>query len=565
MRIFSKLFIILLCVTFCAPSSQVFAASKEELKIGVSQEFEYLNRHIQQMSASNYIGDMCVRGLMILNPEGEWEPVSIKEIPSLENGLAEFYEENGVKKIKAHFELKDGLTWGDGEPVTNEDVLFAWEVGMHPNISVGEREIWAQIERVEIDPDDPLKFTFYYKEARWDFNQLPQYTLLPRHLEGPLFEKHAGTPGSYEKNTLYAIDPTNPGLYNGPYRVTEIQLGSHVILVPNEHFSGPKPYFQKIIAKLIPDTSTLEANLLSGTIDMISNLGLTFDQAVAFEKRIKEKNLPYIVDFVPSLLYEHIDLQLSNPILQDIRVRKALVYSIDRDALSQALFEGKQPKALHNIAPVDRWYTDNPEKIVLYEYSPRKARKLLDEAGWEMGDDGYRYKDEQKLSLQLMTTAGNKTRELVEAWLQEEWKKVGIDITIKNEPARVYFGETVRKSKFPALAMFAWFSSPENNPRSTMHSSNIPTEENGWSGQNDTRWLNEEVDKLIEEIDVTFSHEKRVELVAKILYHYTNEVPVIPLYYRSSNSVRSANMEGYRLAPHQFSEANHVESWHLTE
>ena len=98
-----------------------------------------------------------------------------------------------------------------------------------------------------------------------------------------------------------------------------------------------------------------------------------------------------------------------------------------------------------------------------------------------------------------------------------------------------------------------------------MHSSNIPTEENGWSGQNDVRWSNPEVDALIEEIDTTFSHEKRVELVAKILYHYTNEVPVIPLYYRTSNSVEPVNMEGYHLSPHQFSEANHVEYWRLAE
>lgn len=563
MRIFSKLFIVLLCVTFFATS--VFAISKEEIKIGVSQEFEYLNRHIQQMSASNYISDMCVRGLMILDTEGNWQPVFIKEIPSIENGLAEFIEEDGVKKIKARFELKEGLKWGDGHPVTSEDVQFAWEVGMHENISVGEREIWAQIERIELDPENPLNFTFIYKEARWDFNQLPQYTLLPKHLEGPVFEKQAGTPEAYESNTLYAADYTNPGLYNGPYRVSEIELGSHVVLVPNEHWTGQQPYFQKIVFKVIPNTATMEANLLSGTIDMISSLGLTFDQAVALEKRLKENNQPFTVAFEPSLLYEHIDLQLDNPILQDLRVRKSLVYAIDRDALSQALFEGKQPKAIHNIAPIDRWYTDDPEKIVLYEYSPRQARKLLEEAGWKLGDDGYRYKDGEKLSLQLMTTSGNRTRELVETWLQEEWKKVGIEITIKNEPARVYFGETVRKSKFSALAMFAWFSSPENNPRSTFHSTNIPTEENGWAGQNDTRWVNKEVDELIEEIDVTFNHEKRVELISKILYHYTNEVPVIPLYYRTSNSVQPVNMAGYHLAPHQFSAANHVEFWHVTE
>jgi peptide/nickel transport system substrate-binding protein len=563
MRRYAKIVSVVLCVMLSGVAA--LAVSHEQLQIGISQEFEYLNRHLQQMSASNYISDMCARGLMILDTTGHWQPVMINAIPDFDNGLAEFIEEDGVKKIKAHFELKEGLKWGDGAPITSADVKFSWDVGMHENISVGEREIWAQIERIELDPEDPLKFTFIYKQARWDFNQLPQFTLLPKHLEGPVFEQHAPTPESYEKNTLYGTDPLNPGLYNGPYRISEIELGSHVVLTPNEHFWGDPPHFQKIVVKLIPDTSTLEANLLSGTIDMISNLGLTFDQAVAFEKRIIAGNLPYRVEFEPSLLYEHLDVQLGNPILQDVRVRKALVYAIDRDALSQALFEGKQPKALHNIAPVDPWYTDDPDKIVLYEYSPRKARQLLDEAGWEMGADGYRYKDGEKLSLQLMTTAGNKTRELVQAWLQEEWKKVGVDIYIENEPARVYFGETVRKSLYKGLAMFAWFSSPENNPRSTMHSSNIPTEDNGWSGQNSMRWVNADVDALIEEIDVTFDHDARVELVAQILYHYTNDVPVIPLYYRTSNAVIPANLQGYHLSPHQYSAANHIEYWHLAD
>ncbi|MBN2355087.1 peptide ABC transporter substrate-binding protein, partial [candidate division KSB1 bacterium] len=150
-------------------------------------------------------------------------------------------------------------------------------------------------------------------------------------------------------------------------------------------------------------------------------------------------------------------------------------------------------------------------------------------------------------------------------WLQEEWKKVGIEITIKNEPARVFFGETVVKSLYPDMALFAWFSSPENNPRSTLSSESIPTEANQYSGQNDTRWNNPNVDKAIKEIDVTFDAAKRKELRAEILKYYTDEVPVIPLYYRASISVPPANMAGYKTSPHQFSEANHIEFWHLTE
>jgi peptide/nickel transport system substrate-binding protein len=217
-----KVLATVLCLALCLTASLASALSKDELKIGISQEFESLNRHIQQMSASNYISDMCVRGLMILNPKGEWQPVLLKEIPTLENGLAERYMEGDVEKIKAVFELKDGLKWGDGQPITAEDVKFSWEVGMNENVPVGEREIWAQIEKIDVDAANPLKATFIYKKARWDFNQLAQFTLMPKHLEGPVFEQHKGTAQAYEKNTLYVTDAANPGLYNGPHRVEEL-------------------------------------------------------------------------------------------------------------------------------------------------------------------------------------------------------------------------------------------------------------------------------------------------------------------------------------------------------
>ena len=86
-----------------------------------------------------------------------------------------------------------------------------------------------------------------------------------------------------------------------------------------------------------------------------------------------------------------------------------------------------------------------------------------------------------------MTTAGNRTRELVSQVLQSQWRFIGIDVRIRNEPARVFFGQTVTERKFPAMAMFAWISSPENVPRSQLHSAHIPSAGNNYAGQNYTR------------------------------------------------------------------------------
>lgn len=542
-------------------------ATNAELKIGLTQEFDSLNPIITTTSASFYIYMAVNRRLMSMDENGKYFPTLLTEIPSLENGQAKLIEKevNGEKKrwIEADWVIKEKAKWGDGTPVTGHDVEFAWKVGMSDGVSVGERETYNRIEAFTIDQKNPKKFHIKFREAKWDFNRMLTFPVLPKHLEEKIFLQYKNENGGYEKHSLYVKDPTNPGLYNGPYKVTEIKLGSHVIAEKNKYFYGEPAHINKLIFKIIPNSGTLEANLRSGNIDMISNLGLPFDQALGFEKKVKIQKLPYHVKFVPGLTYEHIDLNLDNPLLKDVRVRQALVYSINRPELTLALFEGRQPAAIHNLAPQDPWYTEDPTKVKLYKYSLRKAKKLLKEAGWVKGEDGIMRKNGEKLTLQIMTTSGNKTRELVETYLQDQWKKVGIDITIKNEPARVFFGETTRKRNFPAMAMYAWSSTPENTPRSSFHSTNIPSKENGYSGQNNPGWVNHKVDKLIEDIDLEFDHEKRLGIIHQIMMEYTTEVPVIPLYYRAEVSVIPTNMENHMMTGNQESNTNRIEFWNL--
>lgn len=532
-----------------------------ELKIGISQEFENFNPLIANMAATSYMQRMVNRTLVVIDADGKWVTQLAKSIPTLENGGAKIITQGGKKKVQAVWEILDNAVWGDGKPVICDDFDFAIKVASSPNVSIAEKEVYTQVEKVDIDPKNAKHCTFTYDKEKWDYYQLGTFFPLPKHLEEAVFKKFGTQKEGYEKNSLYTKEPTNVGLYNGPYVVSEIQLGDHVTFVPNDNFYGEKTKIKKIIVKLIPNTGTLEANLRSGTIDLISVLGLAFDQALAFDKKVKSENLGYNVLFQPSAVYEHIDLNLDNPILKDIRVRKALNYSINREELVNSLFEGKQSPALHSVTPKDPWYTDDPNKVVIYKYSPREAEKLLDEAGWKMGPDGIRTKDGKKLSFTLMTTAGNKTRELVQVYLQNKWKQVGIDVSSKNEPARNFFGETTKKRKFDSMALFAWISSPENSPKSTFHTKNIPSAKNGFSGQNQMGWSNKTVDGLLEKLDTEFKHEKRVELVHQILKFYTDEVPVLPLYYRADVAVIPTQLKGYKLTGHQFPETSEVEKW----
>lgn len=543
-------------------TSAFAAGSNKELKIGISQEFENLNPLIMTMSATVYIYSMVGRALVTMDANSKWVPQLAESIPSMEKGTAKLVEQGGKKRVVATWKIKETAKWGDGKPVICEDFAFSRSVASSPTVSIGEKEVYTQVEKIEWDPKSPKVCTFTYDKARWDFYAMGRFYPLPKHLEEPIFSKHGTKKEGYEKNSLYVKNPTNPGLYNGPYVISEVKLGDHVTVVPNPQWIGEKPKIQKIIIKLIPNTGTLEANLRSGQIDMIGTLGLlAIDQALSLEKKVKSESLPFTVTYTPSVTYEHIDVNLDNPILKDQKVRQALVYSANREEMVKALFEGKQEVAEHFISPKDPWYTDDPKLVKIYRYSRREAQKLLDEAGWKMGPDGYRAKNGKKLSLTFMTTAGNKTRELVQVYLQEQWKQVGIEVNIKNEPARVYFSETTKKRKYDSLAMYAWVSSPENNPRSNVTSKNIPTEKNGWSGQNYPGWINKEVDQACESLDIEFNAAKRRELAIKISKHYTEEVPVIPLFYRSDVSVVPTALKNYVPTGHQFSETGFIENW----
>src|SRR5262249_578222 len=149
----------------------------------------------------------------------------------------------------------------------------------------------------------------------------------------------------------YDTEPSNPGLYNGPYRISEIAAGSHILLEANSFWHGPKPPFRRITVRAIENTAALEANLLSGTIDMVAGeLGFPLEEAIAFDKRHPDA---YRVLYKPSLFYEHVDCNLESPLLADRRVREALILGLDREAMSRELFAGQQPVADSFLNPLD--------------------------------------------------------------------------------------------------------------------------------------------------------------------------------------------------------------------
>src|SRR6202040_1403616 len=154
----------------------------------------------------------------------------------------------------------------------------------------------------------------------------------------------------------------------------------------------------------------------------------------------------------------------------------------DRKTLTERLFQGMQPVADAWVNPLNANFS---EDVPTYPYDLAKAKALLAEAGWNPGPDGVCRNDKgERLSLEYSTTAGNRLRELQQQVLQSNWKAAGIEVTIKNEPARTFFGETVKKRLYEALAMYAWSSNVNESPSRTLSSAQIPTEANNYGGSN---------------------------------------------------------------------------------
>lgn len=534
------------------------AAVKKDLTIGISQFPSTLHPLFDAMVAKSLILGTAQRP--VTTHDANWQPQCLLcvELPSFENGLAvRETRKDGGKGIAATYQIKPGLTWGDGTPVTAADIQFGWEVGKHPASGVSNGEFFAK-DIVDITSTAPDRFTIHFDKEKCSFALISDFYALPAHLERAIFEED---PANYKNRTLYNTKPETPGLYLGPYRINSVTSGAAISLAPNPSWAGAKPVFEKITFKTVENSSALTAHLLSGSIDYIAGeLGLPLDQALSFEKRLKAaKPGKFNVTYKPGLTYEHIDLPHDKAPFDNKQLRQALIFGINRAQINDVIFGGKQPVAKSNINPLDTVYTDDVET---YPYNPAKAEELLGAQGWVKKPDGYRYNDKgEKLSISFSTTAGNKSREVIQQAIQSDWKKIGVDAVIENEPARVLFGDTMRERRFKGGVMYAWMSSPNNIPKTTLHSTMIPSAENNYAGQNYPGYQNPEMDKIIDALDVTCEEDAHQALWHDLQKLYAEDLPALPLYYRAESFFVPVWLKGMTPTGHQHPSTLWIENW----
>lgn len=543
-----RIWVVLLGLLLVSP-----ATAKDRLVIGISQYPSTLHPLIDSMVAKSYLHGFTQRPLTTYDAAGKLQCLLCTEVPTEANGRVRSVTRDGKQVRAVDFTLQDKAVWGDGTPITSQDVVFTFNLARIDAVGISNYDFFAR-SLAAIEVRDDKNFTLIYDKLLCDAAAVNDFYLLPKHLEEARLAKGAA---DYRRHSAYDQDSLNAGLWNGPYRLAGLQAGSEVRLVRNEKWWGAAPAFAEIILKVVENTAALEAQLRAGQIDMIAGeLGLTLDQALSFQRRHGDD---YQIIIKPGYTYEHIDLKLDNPIFADARLRQALLLGLDRGAISSQLFAGQQPVADGFVPPQDSVYSQDMPR---YDFDPSRASLLLTEAGWNLGRSGLRENSAgESLRFTFRTTAGNKSRELVQQAIQQQWRQLGVVVEIKNEPARVLFGQTMRERQFDGAVMYAWMSAPRGVPRTTLHSSMIPTAANGFGGQNYMGWNNPRVDQILDELQTSCRPDDNQQLWNELQKIYASELPALPLFWRADAHILPKALSGLVPTGHQYPSSQRVEDW----
>jgi len=522
------------CAALVSPA---MAETHDTLTIGMVQFPPDMHPYITNTSIKDSILLTVNRAMVGYAKDGSLVCMLCTEVPSLENGDARIVKrDDGTDGMEVTYTLRPDLFWADGVKVTASDVAFSFEVA----------KLFSPSKLIDkVEAIDPLHARFTLNRTQYDYARVATAasttTILSEHIEGPIFRASKG-PLDYGEKSAFNRHPEEPGLWLGPYRVSEFRPNEQIVLVPNEHWAGHKPGFKRITMRLIENTSALYANLLSGDVDTVAsgNLGITLDQVLTLAKTQADR---FDISFIPLVAsYEHLTVNFDNKLLADKKVRQAISMAIDRKTIVAKLFQNRFEVALSLKYPTQFGWDPT---VKTWPYDPKAARALLAEAGFKPGPDGILLSPQgAKFSIDLVSTAGNRTRELIEQVLQTQLKAVGIDVVIKNEPARVMFGDSLRHRSFTGLVLFQNDMPLDYVPQIYFSSAYIPTEANGFSGLNYMDYHSPEMDAAILAAQSALDPAVRKVAWKRILDVYADELPDIPLFFPANAIITPKWMTG---------------------
>ncbi|MCV9947438.1 peptide ABC transporter substrate-binding protein [Rhizobium sp. BT-175] len=523
--------------SLCA--APAMAQAKDQLVVGQLQFLTNFHPLVQVNNTKRLVINYALRPITAFDENVVNNCILCETLPTIENGLAKMVDlPDGKKGMKVTLKLRQGLAWGDGVPVTSKDIQFTWKMAQDPKIGFSNYNSWTRASEVEVVDDRTVTLTL--PRVMSSYNSWDQ--VIPEHLEGPIYAANP-TLDAYVKQSLYNTQPTNPGLWNGSFLLSDYQIGTRIVFTPNPKWPGEKPHLQRIVLSYRDNSSALLQNLLAGSVEAVpvSPGGISFSQMLDLKNQQPDK-------FTYHLAYgtnvERIAVNFDNPILKEKSVRQAILYAIDRHAISDELFGGLQPVANGILSTENAYYNKD---MTLYSYDAEKSKELLQSAGWKPGSDGICVNDKgDRLSLELVSTSGNQTREQIAQVIQSQLKEVCIEITNNFVPLQEFNGEMARKRKFKALMMSSIDFSPSVSPRIALGSDAIPKPENNGVGNNFSAYASPAMDKAITDLEAALDPQTTKEKWAEVQKIFSDDLPMLPLYFYPRAYVTVTDLANFR-------------------
>ena len=383
------------------------------------------------------------------------------------------------------FRLDPAARWQDGTPVTSEDVAFTIDRVRDPKIAAPNwKSGFEDVTAVETPEPSRVvvRFRRSYSERMLAFNL-------------PIVSKSSFGRGS---------SPDRQPVASGPYRLESWETGQKLTLVRRDDQPAQAYPFRRIVFRVIPDQTVAYQAGLRGELDEFK---------VSRDRRADAERSPDFLAHnrlfrVPRFLVVLVVWSCRNPVLADVRVRRALAQAWPRTQTAQGLYPPEGARLISGPYPAG--VPENAPDVAPPAYDPSASARLLDEAGLPAGKDGYRLRQGRRVSLEMILPAGQKMNANIGEILREAYRKIGIELTLRPLDWAA-FSQRFAAGEFDAAPMGNEFIPPNLDPYPFYASSESPP-----SGQNAGFYRNPEADRVMESLRRELDAGRRLELYRQV-------------------------------------------------
>lgn len=469
------------------------------------------------------------------------------------------------------FELLEGLMWSDGSPLTADDSVYGFELNADPDTPTSRFAV-EHTASYEATSDTVAVWTGLpgYLDATYFVNF---WNVFPRKL----WQEELGYSAA---DLLEAEESSRMPMGYGAFIITEWVAGDHITVEKNPNYFRADeglPYLDTVIFRFVPDSNAAVAQLISGECDIATQDASLDDQAELLLKLEQQGILKPV--FVTGTVWEHVDFGI-NPVddydrpdfFEDVRVRQAIAQCLDRQSVVDTILYGRSIVIDTYIPPEHPLYADG---LTSWPFDPEAGMALLEEVGWVDADgDGVReasgvegVADGTPLEFKWASTTASMRVQYMQIF-QQNLAECGIKVNLENLPASEYFADGPDGPLFGRrfdLGSFAWLTGVQ--PPCELYlgiDSYIPSEDNGWAGQNNPGFDNDVYDEAcLRALTGLPGSEAYIEGHKESQRIFSEQLPVIPLFLRIKLAATRPEVKGFVMDPTQNSEMWNIETLDL--